>query len=126
MAKKSNTKEEISYQEKKDKLLEAILQNVVFDGWEASDLVEISAEMADVDKDFAAKAFDDGVLDIMDYWGDWLNRQMLERIKEERLISLRVRSLQRSCPQCPSISGAPGSCTQWPEVFMACGRSYLV
>lgn len=66
----------------RDDILQAMLDNVVFDGWTDRSIRE-SLTAAGYDQTTAARAFPDGVADILAHFGAWADRSMTEALDSE-------------------------------------------
>lgn len=73
-----------------DKILEAILPDVAFDGWDMSLLARADHRLG-LAEGTAAKAFPDGALGLVLHFSDWANRQMLEKMTAKKIADMRVR-----------------------------------
>lgn len=73
-----------------DRILEAALPDVAFDGWDAS-LLSRAEKRLGLQAGAAEEAFPDGALGLVLHFSDWANRKMLEKIPEKKLESMRVR-----------------------------------
>jgi ubiquinone biosynthesis protein COQ9 len=79
-----------SREEERDRLLEAALGHVPFDGWSRRSLVAAAADTG-VDQGLARRLFPRGGDDLLAHLERWADRQMLARIDSEELQTLRVR-----------------------------------
>jgi ubiquinone biosynthesis protein COQ9 len=79
-----------SREEQRDRLLEAALAHVPFDGWSRRSLFAAAAD-AGVDQGLARRLFPRGGDDLLAHLERWADRQMLARIDTEELQTLRVR-----------------------------------
>lgn len=66
----------------RDEILQAMLDNVVFDGWTERSLKE-SLAMAGCDHTVAARAFPDGIADILAHFSAWADRAMSDMVEGE-------------------------------------------
>jgi ubiquinone biosynthesis protein COQ9 len=85
----------------KDEILEEMLGNVVFDGWTERALHD-SAGMAGHDEATLARAFPDGLPDVMRHFGDWTDRQMLAALEED-WEGFRALSVPRRIRRCVAV-----------------------
>lgn len=73
----------------RDEILLATLPNVVFDGW--SDLaMRDGARMAGHDMVMVHRAFPGGVPELVEHFGDWTDRRMLEEMERHPLAEMRT------------------------------------
>ncbi|HYH20541.1 MAG TPA: COQ9 family protein [Azospirillum sp.] len=73
----------------RDEILLATLPNVVFDGW--SDLaLRDGARMAGHDTVIAHRAFPGGVPELVEHFGAWTDRRMLEEMEKHPLAEMRT------------------------------------
>jgi ubiquinone biosynthesis protein COQ9 len=79
-----------SREEQRDRLLEAALAHVPFDGWSRRSLVAAAADLG-IDQGLARRLFPRGGDDLLVHLERWADRQMLARIDTEELQTLRVR-----------------------------------
>jgi ubiquinone biosynthesis protein COQ9 len=79
-----------SREEQRDRLLEAALAHVPFDGWSRRSLYAAAADV-DVDQGLARRLFPRGGDDLLAHLERWADRQMLARIDTKELQTLRVR-----------------------------------
>jgi ubiquinone biosynthesis protein COQ9 len=79
-----------SREEQRDRLLEAALAHVPFDGWSRRSLVAAAADLG-IDQGLARRLFPRGGDDLLAHLERWADRQMLARIDTEELQTLRVR-----------------------------------
>jgi ubiquinone biosynthesis protein COQ9 len=79
-----------SREEQRDRLLEAALAHVPFDGWSRRSLVAAAADVG-VDQGLARRLFPRGGDDLLAHLERWADRQMLAQIDTEELQTLRVR-----------------------------------
>ena len=82
--------EGLSRLERRDRILEAALVHVPFDGWSRRSLRAGAAE-AGFDAASARRLFPGGADDLLAHLDDWADREMLERLDELDLGSMRVR-----------------------------------
>ncbi len=78
-----------SRQEQRDRLLEATLVHVPFDGWSRRSLHAGAAD-AGMDRGLARRLFPRGGDDLLIHLEDWGDRQMLARIDRVELANLRM------------------------------------
>ncbi len=76
--------------DQKDKLLQAILPHVAFDGWTDTAL-EAGARDLGVGKTKVDRLFPDGVRELVGHFGDWADREMLANIGEIDLEPMKLR-----------------------------------
>jgi ubiquinone biosynthesis protein COQ9 len=74
----------------KDRILEAALPDVAFDGWDAS-LFTRAEKRLGLEPGAAEEAFPDGALGLVLHFSDWANRKMLEKLPPQKLETMRVR-----------------------------------
>lgn len=74
----------------RDAILEATLPNVAFDGWSEVALRD-GARMAGFDSVMAQRAFPGGVPELVEHFGAWTDRRMLEEMQEHPLAEMRTR-----------------------------------
>jgi ubiquinone biosynthesis protein COQ9 len=79
-----------SREEQRDRLLEAALAHVPFDGWSRRSLFAAAADVGS-DPGLARRLFPRGGDDLLAHLERWADRQMLARIDTEELQTLRVR-----------------------------------
>jgi ubiquinone biosynthesis protein COQ9 len=79
-----------SRQEQRDRLLEAILVHVPFDGWSRRSLRAGAADIG-MDMGLARRLFPRGGDDLLIHLEDWADRQMLVRTDRAALADLRMR-----------------------------------
>jgi ubiquinone biosynthesis protein COQ9 len=79
-----------SREEQRDRLLEAALAHVPFDGWSRRSLVAAAADV-DIDQGLARRLFPRGGDDLLAHLERWADRRMLAQIDTEELQTLRVR-----------------------------------
>ncbi|HSA82486.1 MAG TPA: COQ9 family protein [Geminicoccaceae bacterium] len=79
-----------SREEQRDRLLEAALAHVPFDGWSRRSLVAAAAD-CDIDRGLARRLFPRGGDDLLVHLERWADREMLARVDTEELQTLRVR-----------------------------------
>jgi len=73
-----------------DRILEAILPDVAFDGWDDG-LFDRADKRLGLASGSAARAFPDGTLGLVLHFSDWANRQMLEKMPAKKIDAMRVR-----------------------------------
>lgn len=73
-----------------DKILEAVLPDVAFDGWDDS-LFDRADKRLGLTPGSAAKSFPDGALGLVLHFSDWANRKMLEKMPAKKIETMRVR-----------------------------------
>jgi ubiquinone biosynthesis protein COQ9 len=74
----------------KDALLVAALPNVVFDGWSVAAL-RAGARDAGIDMAAASALFPRGSVDMVEWFNDWADRGMIERLAAAPLAEMKVR-----------------------------------
>jgi ubiquinone biosynthesis protein COQ9 len=79
-----------SREEERDRVLEAALAHVPFDGWSRRSLVAAAADVG-VDQGLARRLFPRGGDDLLAHLERWADRQMLARSDTGELQTLRVR-----------------------------------
>jgi hypothetical protein len=82
--------EALSRLERRDRVLEAALSHVPFDGWSRKSLYAGAAD-AGFDAATARLLFPGGGDDLLDHLDDWADRRMLARLDELDLATMRVR-----------------------------------
>jgi ubiquinone biosynthesis protein COQ9 len=80
-----------SRREQRDRLLEAALTHVPFDGWSQRSLRAGAADLG-MDTGLARRLFPRGGDDLLIHLEDWADRQMLGRIDRSELLRLRMRA----------------------------------
>jgi ubiquinone biosynthesis protein COQ9 len=80
-----------SRREQRDRLLEAALTHVPFDGWSQRSLRAGAADLG-MDTGLARRLFPRGGDDLLIHLEDWADRQMLGRIDRSELLGLRMRA----------------------------------
>jgi ubiquinone biosynthesis protein COQ9 len=80
-----------SRREQRDRLLEAALTHVPFDGWSQRSLRAGAADLG-MDMGLARRLFPRGGDDLLIHLEDWADRQMLGRIDRSELLGLRTRA----------------------------------
>ena len=73
----------------RDEILEATLPNVIFDSWSELALRD-GARMAGYDAGMALRAFPGGVRDLVEHFGAWTDRRMLEAMRHHPLAEMRT------------------------------------
>jgi len=84
------SKETQNRQDQKDKLLQAILPHVAFDGWTDTAL-ELGARDLGVSKTKVDRLFPGGVRELVGHFGDWADREMLSNLGEIDLEPMKMR-----------------------------------
>jgi ubiquinone biosynthesis protein COQ9 len=79
-----------SREEQRDRLLEAALAHVPFDGWSRRSLAAAAADVG-IDRGLARRLFPRGGDDLLVHLERWADRAMLARVDTEELQTLRVR-----------------------------------
>lgn len=72
-------------------LAPAIAENAAFDGW-GSAARDMAADMADIDRDVAALAFEHGTVAMIDAWFASVDAAMLAALPPEQLAVMKVRA----------------------------------
>jgi ubiquinone biosynthesis protein COQ9 len=80
-----------SRREQRDRLLEAALMHVPFDGWSQRSLRAGAADRG-MDMGLARRLFPRGGDDLLIHLEDWADRQMLGRVDRSELLGLRMRA----------------------------------
>jgi ubiquinone biosynthesis protein COQ9 len=78
-----------SREEQRDRLLEAALQHVPFDGWSRKSLQNATQDL-DFDPALAGRLFPRGGDDLIAHFERWADRQMLARCPPDRLAPMRI------------------------------------
>lgn len=78
------------YSEAREKILLATLPHVAFDGWVERTL-KLGAEDAGYDPEMASRAFPGGATDMIRFWSDYGDREMLRQMGEIGPAKLRFR-----------------------------------
>ena len=76
--------------DQKDQLLQAILPHVAFDGW-TDTAIESGASDLGIDELKVDRLFPGGVRELVGYFGDWADREMLANIGEIDLEPMKLR-----------------------------------
>ena len=82
----------------RDRLLQAVLPHVPFDGWTQTALRR-GAEEAGMDRAAALEAFPGGAADMVEHFSDWSDRRMLEELEGMDLPSMGVTARVRTAVQ---------------------------
>ncbi len=80
----------------RDRLLEAMLTHVAFDGWSAKALAA-GAKDVGLSVDTSALVFPDGLADVADHFADWLDRSMIAELERAGLEEMRIRERIHTC-----------------------------
>jgi len=80
----------LSREEQRDRLLEAALAHVPFDGWSVRSL-SAGARDLDLEPGLVRRLFPRGGDDLLAHLDDWADRQMAARIDRSALAAMRVR-----------------------------------
>ncbi len=80
----------------KEKILEYMLDHAAFDGWNDILLSE-AAKQVTGDKKYAHICFPNGIGDVSDYFSDKCEADMLKRLQEKDLQSMRIRDRIYTC-----------------------------
>jgi ubiquinone biosynthesis protein COQ9 len=87
---KAKEKQTDRLQYQKDKIIEALLPLVVFDGWTMAAARQAAME-AGYAADMAHAVFPGGIGDILDHYADWADRGMLKALEDTNIEPMRVR-----------------------------------
>lgn len=74
----------------KNEIFEAVLKQVPFDGWSQSSLDQ-AVETHDFSMGDLRLHFPNGIPDLLDYFGQWADEQLIEAIDKKALSEMRVR-----------------------------------
>ncbi|WP_247886811.1 COQ9 family protein [Azospirillum sp. SYSU D00513] len=74
----------------RDEILLSTLPNVIFDGWSTQSLRD-GAQMAGHDTATMHRAFPGGIPELVEHFGNWTDRRMLEELESKPLAEMRVR-----------------------------------
>ncbi|MGB0681961.1 MAG: COQ9 family protein [Magnetovibrionaceae bacterium] len=74
----------------RDRILEATLTHVPFDGWTMAAL-KAGVSDAGFSPDMAERAFPEGMADLVDHFGDWTDRMMVAELSEIGMEDLKIR-----------------------------------
>lgn len=77
-------------EEQRDRLLEAALAHIPFDGWSSRALMAGARDLG-IDPDLARRLFPRGGDDLLAHIEPWADRRMAERVDSEELATMRVR-----------------------------------
>lgn len=83
-------------QTRRDKIVEQMLNHVVFDGWSNAALLQGAVD-AGYKKDVALRAFPEGMVQVVDHFADWSDRRMSTALEELDLGSMKVRDRIHTC-----------------------------
>lgn len=72
-------------------LAPGIAENAAFDGW-GDAARDLAADMAQIDRDVAALAFDGGAVAMIDAWFATIDAAMLAALPPERLAAMKIRA----------------------------------
>lgn len=75
----------------REKILLEALKNVPFDGWTQDVLVQSTLD-AGYEKDMAVAVFPDGVSELIAYFSDWADAQMLDKLQGIEIEDLKIRA----------------------------------
>lgn len=78
----------------RDKIIEAVLPDVVFDGWTMT-AVEAAAMRAGYDRAMVPAIFPGNLCDVLNHFSDWADRAMLNALAEVDPKDMRVRDRVR-------------------------------
>ena len=79
----------------RDKILEALLPHIPFDGW-TWDAVQAGAKEAGLANDIPRAVFQGGMIDVLDAFADLADRKMFEALKDQNPEELRIRDRVRT------------------------------
>ena len=79
-----------SREEQRDRLLEAALAHVPFDGWSRRSLVAAAADLG-IDQGLARRLFPRGGDDLLAQLERWADRRMLTQVDTDALAAMRIR-----------------------------------
>ena len=83
--------QDLTLDEIRSLLAPGIAANAAFDGW--SDAArDMAADAAEIDRDVAALAFEEGPVDMIDAWFADIDVAMLESVPPERLSAMKIRA----------------------------------
>lgn len=83
--------QDLTLDEIRSLLAPGIAANAAFDGW--SDAArDMAADAAEIDRDVAALAFEQGPVDMIDAWFADIDVAMLESVPPERLSAMKIRA----------------------------------
>lgn len=85
-----------SLQTRRDRIVEAMLPHVAFDGWTPK-AVRAGAVAAGYGPDMALRAFPDGMPQVIDHFADWSDRRMVAALAEQDLQSMKIRARIHAC-----------------------------
>ncbi len=74
----------------REALLLATLPQVTFDGW-TQRAIDAGADEAGLDRAVALNAFPGGPVEMLEYFGQWADAQMLAQLEKQKLSEMRVR-----------------------------------
>ena len=77
-----------------DKILEAALPNVAFDGW-SWEMVCKAADDAGHSENIARAVFPEKMIGVLDHFADWADRKMLEKLENVNPANHRIRDRVR-------------------------------
>ena len=77
----------------RDRLLEATLPNILFDGW-TDHALRNGARAAGVAPELVLHAFPDGARDLALHFADWADRRMIERYAAEDTATLQSKAAE--------------------------------
>ncbi len=83
-------------QDRRDKIIEAMLPHVAFDGWSESALVQGAID-AGYPENMAWRAFPNGMTEVVDHFADWSDRRMLAALEKQDLDAMKVRARIHAC-----------------------------
>lgn len=81
---------------RRDKIIEAMLAHVEFDGWSKEALV-LGVADAGFSEDMALRAFPNGMAEIVDHFAEWSDRRMLEALEAQDLSAMKIRQRIHAC-----------------------------
>jgi ubiquinone biosynthesis protein COQ9 len=74
----------------RDKILEATLTHVAFDGWTRAALTA-GVKDAGFQREMALRAFPGGIPELVEHFADWADRRMLAALAKKDVASMKVR-----------------------------------
>ena len=78
------------------RIFEAVLPDVAFDGW-TNELLARAAQKLKLDDDQVAEAFPKGPTSLAEYFGEWADARMLEKLNMKKLAEMRIRDRIAFC-----------------------------
>ncbi len=104
----------------RDRILKSLLPDIAFEGW-SWDAVRRAAVLAGYDDDMAAAVFPGGLVDMLDHFSDWADREMLKKLDKIDPDPLRVRDRVRL-----GVAGRLAVLAPWKEAARLAGRYWAV